>query len=211
MNRYLKYVFYLVVMINVCQARAGAYEDYFQAIRRDDAATVRALLARGFDPNAVDESGQPALTLMAREGALLAADVLLTHPGLKIDAANTSGETALMLAALKGHAGLVTRMLERGAAVNRTGWSPLHYAATGPNVDIVRLLLDRGAAIDARSPNGSTPLMMAAQFGPEESVTLLLARGANARLRNERGLSAADFARLAAREKLALQLDALLR
>jgi len=53
--------------------------------------------------------------------------------------------------------------------------------------------------------------MMAAQYGAEESVTLLLAQRADARVRNERGLNAADFARLAGREKLAQRLDAMPR
>jgi uncharacterized protein len=113
-----------------------------------------------------------------------------------------------MLAALKGHASLVKRLLERGAAVNQAGWSALHYAATGPDSDIVRLLIERGATLDARSPNATTPLMMAAQYGSEASVQVLLARGADPHLRNERGLSAADFARMAGREQLAERLQA---
>jgi ankyrin repeat protein len=71
----------------------------------------------------------------------------------------------------------------------------------------VKLLLDRGAPIDAGSPNGSTALMMAAQYGSEASVELLLSRGADAKIKNDRGLTAGDFARLAKRETLAAKLD----
>jgi ankyrin repeat protein len=53
--------------------------------------------------------------------------------------------------------------------------------------------------------------MMAARYGSEASVQLLLERGADARLRNDRQLSAADFARLGGREKLAERLAALAR
>mgnify|MGYP001264997881 CR=1 FL=1 len=211
MNKYFKLVVYVVVTSVIVPAMAGAYEDFFRAIRNDDAAAARALLQRGFDPNSVDETGQPALTLAARDGSPNVAEALLTHPAIRPDAANQAGETPLMLAALKGRTALAARLLERGAAVERTGWSPLHYAATGPAVDIVRMLLERGASVDSRSPNGTTPLMMAAQYGPEDAVTLLLLRRADARLRNEHGLNAADFARLGAREKLAERLDALLR
>jgi len=69
------------------------------------------------------------------------------------------------------------------------------------------LLLDRGAPIDAGSPNGSTALMMAAQYGSEASVDLLLSRGADAKIKNDRGLTAGDFARLAKRDALAARLD----
>jgi ankyrin repeat protein len=48
--------------------------------------------------------------------------------------------------------------------------------------------------------------MMAARYGPEDSVDLLLSRGASLSARNIQGLGAADFARLGGREKLAARL-----
>jgi ankyrin repeat protein len=209
--KYFRFLIYLLVAAKVSLVSAGAYEDFFRAVREDDAGAVGGLLARGLDPNSVDETGQPALTVAARDGSLRVAEVLLAHPALKPDQVNRSNETALMIAALKGRAPLVTRLLDRGAAIDRPGWSPLHYAATGPEPGLVKLLVDRGAALDARSPNGTTPLMMAAQYGEEASVDLLLSRGASAQARNERGLDVADFARLAGREKLAARLAALRR
>ena len=44
-------------------AWAGAYEDFFAAILRDDPDTIRALLRRGFDPDTRDTKGQVGLTL----------------------------------------------------------------------------------------------------------------------------------------------------
>jgi ankyrin repeat protein len=128
-----------------------------------------------------------------------------------MDALNQVGESALMLAALRGEFAWSQRLLDRGARVNRTGWSALHYAATGPEARIVALLLDRGAAIDAESPNRSTPLMMAARYGSEASVALLLARGADATRRNDLDLGAADFAKLGGRDSLAAKLADLAR
>lgn len=187
-------------------ARAGAYEDFFKAVSLDDAGAVEQLLQRGFDPNSLDESGQTALYLSLREGAFKVAAALLRSPELKIDQTNSVGETALMMAALKGHDDWVRRLVERGARIDRDGWTPLHYAATGPKPAAVAWLIERGARIDARSPNGTTPLMMAARYGHEESVDVLLRRGADSTLRNQRDLTAADFARLAGREALATRL-----
>lgn len=209
--KYFRYVIHLIVAIAVSSVFAGAYEDFFQATRADNPGVVQALLARGFDPNAVDERGQPALLIALRDGSRQVGEILLAHPAIRIDQANQAGETPLMMAALKGHAGVARQLIERGAAVNRTGWGPLHYAASGPDASIVQLLVDHGAAIDARSPNGSTPLMMAAQYGPEDAVQMLLMRKAEASLRNDLGLSAADFARRGGREQLARQLDAMRR
>jgi ankyrin repeat protein len=214
MKSFLKFVIYLFAAFNFSAVNAGAYEDFFRAVGVDDAGTVGALLARGFDPNAPDEQGQVGLFLALRVGSPKVAEALLAHPGIRIDAANRHGETPLMMAALQGRIEWVRRLLERGAAVNREGWTPLHYAASGEQPsgpEIIALLLDRGARIDAPSPNRSTPLMLAARYGIEGNSLTLLARGANPRLRNDQDLNAADFARRGGRESLAARLDAAAR
>lgn len=192
-------------------ARAGSYEDFFRALDNDNVVVVSELLSKGFDPNTPDERGQPPLLLALRGESFKIATMLLAQPGLKVDAANSVGETALMMAALRGQLEWLQRLVAHGARINKDGWAPLHYAASGPEPKAVALLIERGAALDSFSPNRTTPLMMAAQYGAEPSVTLLLERGASPRLRNERGLNAADFARLGGREALAAHLDSLAR
>ncbi len=208
MRFHLKIVFYLVVALCFSLARAGAYEDFFIAVSRDDASAVTLLLMRGFDPNSPNEQGQTALHLALRDNSPGVVRALMVHPGLKVDAANRNDETPLMMAALRGNLESMRQLLQRGATVNRAGWTPLHYAATGPSPQAVGLLLDQGANVDARSPNGSTPLMMAARYGDEASVALLLARGADPHALNQPGLDAAQFARGAGRERLAERLEA---
>jgi ankyrin repeat protein len=207
----MKKIAYLIAVACVSSAVAGSYDDFFIALRNDNASNVASLLQRGFDPNARDPQGQPGLIVALREQSLKAAKVLIAAPGLEVDATNQANETALMLAALKGDLDEAKALLEHGAQVNRAGWTPLHYAATGPDVRLVALLLDRGADIDAASPNGTTPLMMAAQYGTEDSVKLLLTRGADPKRRNQRELGAVDFARLGQREGLVKQFEALQR
>jgi len=201
----------IVIAAVSVSAQAGVYEDFFRAVEMDDARTVSRLLQRGFDPNTPDPQGQVGLFLALRGGSEQVTQVLLAHPDLKVDAANATEETPLMMAALRGALEPARRLLERGARVERPGWTPLHYAASGPNPALVRLLLERGSAIDARSPNGTTPLMMAARYGSEEAASLLLERGADASLRNQLDLGAADFARAVGRDALARRLDGLVR
>jgi ankyrin repeat protein len=188
-------------------SQAASYEDFFLAVENDRATEVRTLLQRGFDPNSRDEKGQVGLFLASRAGSLKVAQLLLADPRIELDATNDVNETPLMMAAMRDQVDLATQLLARGASVNRDGWSPLHYAASGPGSATLALLLSRGAAIDSRSPNGSTALMMACRNGSEAAVDLLIARGANAKLRNERNLNAADFARSAGRNYLVERLD----
>jgi ankyrin repeat protein len=209
--QYIRFVIYLITANCFLVAHAGSFDDFFRAVRTDDASGVAGLLERGFDPNAHDESGQSALSLAVREKSDRVVDVLLKHPQLDINSHNSVGETALMLAALQGRLELAQRLIEQGASISQDGWNPLHYAATGPEPKIVALLLQRGAPIDAQSPNGTTALMMAARYGSEQSVTLLLAQHADATTRNERGLNAADFARLGGRETVAKRLESRLQ
>ena len=207
MRNYFRIFLYLFVAIGSGAVIAGAYEDFFQAVGIDDDRSVQRLLARGFDPNAVDPKGQTALILALRDGSSKVAEALWRSPQLEVDRLNASGETALMMAALHGRVEWMRRLLERGAKPHQEGWSPIHYAATSPQPAAVALMLDRGAPADARSPNGTTPLMMAARYGAEASVDLLLARGADATKRNDLQLDAADFARQGGREHLVERLQ----
>jgi ankyrin repeat protein len=204
---YLRKIFYLLVLIGFSSANADSYEDFFKAVAMDDARTVSSLLERGFDPNAMNPQGHPALYLAVRDGSPRVTQALLAHPQLKPDARNAFGETALMMAALRGDFALAQRLYAMGAAIDQPGWTPLHYAASGPDVAIVRWLLELRSPIDVRAPNGNTPLMMAAGYGLIDVAEELLALGANPTLRNAAGLDAAEFARRAGRERLAQRLE----
>lgn len=174
---------------------AGAYDDFFRAVKLDDAAVVKSLLARGFDPNTIEpERGDTGLILALREDSMNVFNALLNAPDINLEAKTGNGDNALMIACFKGNKRAVEALLAKGAEVNRPGWTPLHYAAASGHNDIVRLLLDRSAYIDAESPNKTTPMMMAARGGHIMTVKLLLDEGADATLRNDLGMNAIDFA-----------------
>ena len=183
-------------------AQAGAHEDFFIAIHRDDAETLQALLRRGMDPHTRNDKGQTGLTLALQLGSLQAFAALLTVPQLNVEVRNAHGESPLMMAALKGHLQAARTLIELGADVNKTGWTPLHYAASSNQPgqeDIAALLLEHHAYIDAASPNGTTPLMMSAQYGSIACTQRLLDEGADPMLKNQLGLRAIDFAARAQR------------
>jgi ankyrin repeat protein len=204
---YFKIILLSVVFIGCSAARADAYESFFRALELDDAVAVGRLLQRGFDVNSANPQGQPALTLAMQRGSLKVADLLLAHPELRADALNAAGETALMMAALHGHLAPMRRLLERGARLDSpTGWTALHYAASGIEPGAAALLIERGVALDPVSPSGMTPLMMAARWGGEPVVDLLIARGADAARRHPGGATVVDLARASGRERLAERL-----
>jgi ankyrin repeat protein len=177
-------------------AFAGAYEDFFRAVNVDDARTVSGLLARGFDPNTVDENGQVGLYLAFRTGAPKVVSLLLAHPDIKPDLENAAGETPLMMAALRGEVTGDEGLSSNEGRAKSTGVDghPLHYAASGPSLEALQFLLERGAAIEAPSPNGTTAVMMAARYGSDDATMGAGHAGCESRgPKNDKGLNAADF------------------
>lgn len=196
---YFKKCLYLIVFYCYSTCHAGSFDDFFSAIKRDDADTVRIFLSRGFDPNTLDPAGNHGLLLGVRQSSLKVVAVLLAWPKVNVEPRTPQDESPLMLAALKGFTELCEKLIASGADVNKPGWTPLHYAATNGHLAVINLLLENHAYIDAASPNGTTPLMMAAHYGTPAAVKLLLEAGADPLLKNQQGLTAIDFAQHADR------------
>ena len=168
-------------------------ESFFEAIRDDRIDIVRRWLQRGMDVNSFDSRGDPILLIAVRHGSNKVIADLLAIQHVRVDLLNRLGETPLMIAALRGDLKNARRLVEIGAQVNRPGWTPLHYAATGGQVAMTRWLLEESAYIDAESPNGTTPLMMAARQARPSVVELLIAEGADPTVRNEAGFTVTDY------------------
>jgi ankyrin repeat protein len=207
----LKKFIYLVVFSGFSFCHAGSYDDFFMAIKRDDADAVSGLLARGFDANTPNPEGLHGLFLAIRESSLRVTAVLINWPKIKVETRTPKDESPLMLASLKGLTVICQQLIDKGADVNKPGWTALHYAATHGHLAVMTLLLDKHAYIDAASPNGTTPLMMAAGYGTPAAVTLLLEAGADPLLKNDQGLSAIDFAYRANRADSAAMIAAFVR
>ena len=189
-----KIFLYLYVLIGFSISKAGAFDDFFKAIVFDQVPVVGNLIYRGMDPNTPTEKGEPALVFAVRSGAPKTVAYLLKQPSIQIDATNMADETALMLAANANDLASANLLIEAGASVNRPKWTPLHYAASKGHTAMMRLLIENDAYIDAESPNGTTPLMMAAYYASPNAVKLLLEEGADPLLRNQDGQTALDMA-----------------
>jgi len=191
---YFNIFIYLYVFIGFSISKAGAFDDFFKAIVFDQVPVVGNLIYRGMDPNTPTEKGEPALVFAVRSGAPKSVAFLLKQPGIQVDATNTADETALMLAANANDLLSANLLIEAGASINRPNWTPLHYAASKGHTAMMRLLIDNDAYIDAESPNGTTPLMMAAYYASPMAVKLMLEEGADPNLQNQDGQTALDMA-----------------
>ncbi|HLT99988.1 MAG TPA: ankyrin repeat domain-containing protein [Burkholderiaceae bacterium] len=183
-------------------------ESWWVDVINDRVPNVREELARGTDPNIVDNEGLPTLMLAIRSGAWGVYDALVAHRRVDINAENKHGETALMYLALLGETDRASALIKRGAEVNRLGWTPLHYAASRGHTDTARMLVRQGALVHAPAPDGTTPLMMAAFSGNRDTVQLLLDQGADATAINLNKHTAADWARERGHTRLAEELQA---
>ena len=105
----------------VVNAHASAAEDFDKAIIRDDFVLMRKLLQQGMNPNTLDASGQPGLVKAVQLDSWRVAQELLKAPNIQIDALSSGGESALMLACIKGNLELVRELLGRDARVNQPG------------------------------------------------------------------------------------------
>jgi len=208
---HIKKISYLIVLFWFSISHAGSYDDFFKAIKMDDANALKSLLERGFDPNTRDPAGMHGLLIAVREKSVKTADILVNWPKTNVEARNATDESPLMFASINGMPELAKKLIEKGADVNKPGWTPLHYAATRGHVAVMTLLLENHAYIDAASPNGTTPLMMAAHYGTSSAVKLLLEAGADPMLKNDQSLTAIDFAHRATRQDSADIIAAFVR
>lgn len=208
MKYYFKYFIFSVVLIVYLPVKAGSYEDFFKALELDQAEVVQNLLERGFDPNSPNPAGQPALMLAMQKSSNKVAEVLLNWKTTNLSIHNPQSETPLMLAAITNQLDWAKKLIAHGADVNQQGWTPLHYAATKGHMEMMRLLMEHHAYLDAESPNGTTPLMMAAHYGTPMATKLLLEEGADPRLKNQLGINALAFARKANKPESAQYIEA---
>lgn len=167
------------------------------AMQRQDAAAVAALLGRRVDPNSRQADGTTALAWAAHWDDLPSAAALLAA-GADVNAADDLGVTPLMLACQNGSLAMAERLLAAGAAAGRarkTGETPLMTAAFTGNVALVKALLARGADPNAAPPDSrQTALMWAIAESHGDAAAALIAARADVRARSAGGFTPLLFA-----------------
>ena len=102
---------------------------------------------------------------------------LLVSRGVNVNAQNSSGKTALMLAAFSGHLDIIKELRNNGASYDIrdfSGCTVLHYAVDGGVIESIRYFLMDGIDVNARDNNGWTPLIRAASINCTGDVAEIL-------------------------------------
>lgn len=199
----------LVLVLGAAAAHAVS-ANWWIDLANDRVESVKTELALGEDPNVRTKEGQPAIMEAIKNGAWGVYDLLSRHRALNVNITNAHNETPLMYLALLGDVDRARQLIKRGAKVNRLGWTPLHYAASKGQAKMVSFLISQGALVDAPSPDGTTPLMMAAYSGSEDTVRVLLKAGAEPTTVDLKQLDAAGWAQKNGYSELAAQLKDLI-
>jgi cytohesin len=134
-----------------------AAAEWFAGVREGDLERMRRAREAGVDPD--------RRTPYAAEGW-----------------SESSGWTALMIAAQQRRMEIVRWLLDQGADVNaknQHGRSALGVALTENHVELIKLLAENGADLETRDRSGSTALGKMAWEGNRDLVTFLLAQGAD--------------------------------
>lgn len=173
-------------------------------LENGDVSKAREWLDAGLPPNFMGSRLGTGLMIGAWEGNIPLMALFLERGG-DINLSNANGETAVALAAWRGKVEAVRWLLEKGAKLNQDDgqWSALHYATFAGHRDLSKELISRGAEVNARSPNGSSVLMMAIYEGHEDLVKLLLENGADRSIKNDWDDGALEWAMRGNRLKIA--------
>ena len=124
--------------------------------------------------------------------------ILLDTDSNAVNAKSGRCASPLIHAIQGGHSTIVELLLSRGAKTDlpdSDGWLPQHHVASLGNVAMMVSLLACGIDINEQDSNiGQTALMVASETGSEPVVVLLLEEGADANVKDHRGMTALQYA-----------------
>ncbi len=149
-------------------------------------AAMRALVAAGADPNALENDYYDIVTIAAVANDLATLKLALELGCKPTNVTSRYDGTALIAAAHLGHVEVVETLIAAGAPldhVNNLNWTALIESIVlgdgGPrHTATLRALVDAGANVDLADGNGRSPLELAVRSGYREMARILRAAGA---------------------------------
>lgn len=139
---------------------------YLLSLRNNNIKAYRLLVSRGADTNTTWKGLRP-LSVLAWEGNIAMAKMLIEETGANINAYDINGATPLMAAAIGGQSAMVQFLLDRGADINARTLNPID----------LEILTDRILTNYVRFPKGSTALNFAKTMGKNAMTNFLIDLG----------------------------------
>ena len=169
---------------------------------------VKILIEFGADITLVSEKdrNRNSLHLAAIKGQDEIVELMINN-GINIDTLDDQNCSPLHLAAVFGNTSTANVLIMKGAEVELQGlnrWTPLLFATYHKKIEVARMLLKQGANLNAVDKYGRTPLHLVIKYwswssGEEkdndrkEFVQLLIDKGADLTMRDEKGKSVLDL------------------
>lgn len=157
--------------------------------------TIKLLLEKGVDPNAIDDyydqlTGNSALINAVRKDFDYDIIKLLIEKGGDVNYKNNNDSTPLIMLMDTGqdNVEIVNLLIEKGADLdvkNEIGDTALIFATMNGLTKTVKILIENGADVNASNYAGDTPLLYAVSTLPLELIKLLIEKGADVNAENE--------------------------
>ncbi len=173
------------------RAPTGARDAYQRtllhvAAYRSQRDAMRALVAGGADPNALENDRYDIVTIAAVANDLPTLALALELGTNPRNVTSRYDGTALIAAAHLGHHEVVRMLIKAGAPldhINNLGWTALIESIVlgdgGPrHLATLRALVAAGANVNLADRQGRTPVALARAAGYQEMVSVLQAAGA---------------------------------
>lgn len=170
-----------------------------------DSKQTPDVISESVSPPAPEPSVEPkplsqvdnALIESAYEGDLAEVEILVAK-GAAVNLQDKKKRTPTIFAASNGHTSVVEFLFGQGANINARdsdGQTALMYAAKRSFNETAAFLLKSGAEVDVKSKKkGITALILAAGWGNEELVRMLLEHGADPSITDNFGRTAKYYA-----------------
>jgi ankyrin repeat protein len=179
-------------------SNAAVFSPLKCVVQANAVEALKKLIEQSYiDLDEQDDDGFSAAMTAAANG-YIEAFRLLVHAGANIKLQNRFGDTAISLSELNQHGEAIEKVIIEYALKEGYNYSAsihaLHRAARRGDLDLVCMLARKGYDVNASDGDGYTPLMLAAREGHGKVCELLISRGAQCDLENERCETALSLA-----------------
>lgn len=177
-----------IEMLRLLKSLGCEDDDFYEimlAIKLGKEGVVKQILSEGIDINKRWDK-TPFLCEAVKYGQHKVAEELLQN-GANPNASVFKGKSALTLAVTKNDFAMTELLLKNRARPNNVkNKSAVVHAVEKGDYKLLKLLLDNGAEVDSVAEYGDTLIYRAVQLGHLDVVKLLIKRGADLNVRDER-------------------------